>query len=316
MNTRRWSVAIFTARETPEVLAETVAAAAVACADVPSTIDIIVNGNRALAQTMAARLEGARLSGPRLRVWFIALADKSHAWNQYLETIAPESDVVFFVDGYACLAPDSLRLIENAFADQPEAWAASGVPTVGRSAKRLRGRMQTEGGMHGNLYALRGSVVALLRSRVVRLPLAIYRNDSLLGAIMCFSADPGAHRWNAKRIAIVTAATWTNETLHWARWSSVVAQWKRIQRQAQGVLEIAAVRQHLALDRLPPESLPRTAAELVARWRAAHPDEALALLRHPLRRRAARQLALPRDWSLAERAPELLLDLKGAADQM
>ena len=36
MNTRRWSVAIFTARETPEVLAETIAAAEVACADVPS----------------------------------------------------------------------------------------------------------------------------------------------------------------------------------------------------------------------------------------------------------------------------------------
>ena len=315
MNTRRWSVAIFTARETPETLAETIAAAEVACADVPSTIDIIVNGNRVLAETIAASLERGPLSGPRLRVWFIALGDKSHAWNQYIETIAPESDVAFFIDGYARLVPDSLRSIEQVFADQPEAWAASGVPTVGRSAKRLRGRMQSEGGIHGNLYALRGSVLAMLKARGFRYPLGMYRNDPLLGAVVCFSADPGAHRWNAKRLAVVPAATWTNETLRWTRWSSVVTQWKRMQRQAQGALENAAVRQHLALDRLSPESLPRTAAELVARWRATHPDEALALLRHPLRRHAARQLALRRDWSLAEHAPQILLDRKGAADQ-
>ncbi|MGI9026569.1 MAG: hypothetical protein ACR2GP_13525, partial [Burkholderiaceae bacterium] len=161
--------------------------------------------------------------------------------------------------------------------------------------------------------ALRGPVVALLRSRGIRLPFGIYRNDSLLGAIMCFSADPSAHRWDAKRIAVVPGASWSNETLRLTRWSSVVAHWKRMQRQAQGVLENAAVRQHLALDRLPPESLPRTVAELVARWRAAHPDKALALLRHPLRRRAARQLALRRDWSLAELPPELLLERESVA---
>lgn len=304
-----WAIAIFTARETPETLAETIAAVEVACAGVPTTIDIVVNGNRILAETIAATIE--RSADSSLRVWSVALADKALAWNQYIETIAPVSDLAFFVDGYVRIAPDSLRLIDDALASDSEAWAASGMPMVGRSAKRLRGRMQTEGGLHGNFYALRGSVVALLRSRGVRLPLAIYRNDSLLGAIMCFSADPSAHGWNAKRIAIVASASWTNETLRWTRWSSIVTQWKRVQRQAQGVLENAAVRQHLALDRLLPETLPRTAAELVARWRAAHPDEALALLRHPLRRRAARELALRRDWSLAERAPELLLERKG-----
>ena len=314
----RWSIAIFTARETLATLAETVAAVELACVGASGTIDVIVNGNRglaaAIAESRAANSGRARPSGARLRVWFIAEGDKAHAWNQYIESIAPESDVVFFVDGYARVTPDSLHLLEDAFVDNPEAWAASAVPTVGRSAKRLRGRMQTEGGIHGSLYALRGSVVELLRSSGVRLPIGIYRNDSLLGAIMCFSADPGSHRWNAKRIAVVRGATWTHEALRWTRWASVVTQWKRLRRQAQGVLENAAVRQHLALDRLPPESLPGTAAELIARWRAAHPADALALLRHPLRRRAARQLALPRDWSLAERAPELLLDRKPAAD--
>ena len=308
MNTRRWSVAIFTASETPETLAETIAAAEVACAGVPSTIDIIVYGNRALGEATAAMIAGSRVSS--LRVWSVALADKAHAWNQYIETIASESDVTFFIDGYVRLVSDSLRLIDDVLARDHEAWAAGGTPSVGRSAKRLRGRMQTQGGMHGSLYALRGAVVEMLRSRGIRLPLGIYRNDSLLGAIMCFSADPGAHRWNAKRIAVVAAASWTNETLRWTRWSSVVTQYKRMQGMAQGVLENAAVRQHLALDRLPPESLPRTSAELVARWRAAHPGEALALLRHPLRRRAARQLALRRDWSLAGHSPELLFERK------
>lgn len=312
MSARGWSIAIFTARETPETLARTIAAAEVACGDVPSTIDIVVNGNRALAETTAIGLERAWPSNARLRVWFIALGDKSHAWNQYIESIAPQSDAAFFVDGYAQLAPDSLRLIDDTFADQPEAWAASGVPTVGRSAKRLRGRMQTEGGIHGSLYALRGTVVAMLKARGFHYPLGMYRNEPLLGAVVCFGVDPGAHRWNAKRLAVVEGASWTNETLRLTRWSSIVTQWKRMQRQAQGDLENAAVRQHLALDRLPVEAPPHTAAELVARWRAAHPEEALALLRHPLRRRAARQLALRRDWSLTEKAPELLLDRRAA----
>ncbi len=311
MKDQSWSVAIFTARETPEVLAATIAAAEIACAGVPSTIDVIVNGNRALADAIATTI--GPLARSTLRIWFIALADKSHAWNQYVETIAPACDVSFFIDGYARPAEDSLRLIARTLAENPEAWAASGVPTVGRSAKRLRGRMQSEGGIHGNLYALRRSTLALLKAKGFRFPLGIYRNDPLLGAVVCFSADPGAHRWNAKRLAVVPAATWTNDPLRWMRWSSIVAHWKRMQRQAQGVLENAAVRQHLALDRLPPESLPRTVAELVARWRAAHPDKALALLWHPLRRRAARQLALRRDWSLAELPPELLLERESAA---
>ena len=309
MKDQSWSVAIFTSRETPELLAAAITAAEIACAGVPSTIDVIVNGNRALADAITATIGHSASS--TLRIWFIALADKSHAWNQYVETIAPACDVSFFIDGYARLAADSLRLIARTLAENSEAWAASGVPTVGRSAKHLRGRMQSEGGIHGNLYALRGSTLALLKAKGFRFPLGMYRNDPLLGAVVCFSGDPGAHRWNAKRLAVVPAATWTNDTLRLTRWSSIVTQWKRVQRQAQGVLENAAVRQHLALDRLLPETLPRTAAELVARWRAAHPDEARALLRHPLRRRAARELALRRDWSLAKRAPELLRERKG-----
>ena len=309
MSARRWSIAIFTARETPATLAETIAAVGVACAEVPSTIDIVVNGNRALAEIMAARLDRFDCSPrSRLRVWFVALGDKAHAWNQYIETIVPDGETVFFVDGYARLAPDSLRLIDDALDENAEAWAASGVPTVGRSARRLRERMQIEGGIHGNLYALRGSVVARLRSRGFRLPLAIYRNDSLLGAVVCFSADPKAHRWNPQRIAVVPGATWSNETLCWTRWSSVVTQWKRMLRQAQGALENAAVRQHLAHDRLPPESLPANTRELIERWRAAHPDDARALLRHPLRRQAARKLAEPRDWSDCAVPAELLAE--------
>jgi hypothetical protein len=304
MKPSRWSIAVLASRETPEMLCATVAALVVACRGTPSTIDVIVNGNRALADGMLTELP--QPTGALVRLWFVALGDKSHAWNTYLESIAPAGDVVFFVDGYAQVAPDSLRAIEQGLANHPEAWAATGVPTKGRSARKLRTRMLATGGIHGNLYALRGSTAALLKARGFRYPLGMYRSDPLLGAVVCFNADPASNSWDDKRLLVVAGATWIHEPLRWYRWSALSTQWKRMQRQAQGTLENAAVRQHLAVDKRRPETLPRTVTELVANWIATRPLDAAKLLRHPLNRRAAEKLTLPRDWSLAEVSPELL----------
>lgn len=297
------AVAIFTSRETPEVLEATIAATVAAAAGVPTLVDVVVNGNRALAEAMRGR--GTPVGqGVTLRTWFIALGDKAHAWNRYIDTIAPSAPQYFFVDGYVRPERASIARIAQALDAHPAAWAASGVPTVGRSAAALREAMRRDVALHGNLYALRGHLVARFRETGFALPLGLYRNDSLLASVVCFGADPATNAWDSTRIVVVPDATWDNDVL--SPWSvaGLKTQWKRMQRQAQGELENRAVRQHLARERRAPETLARTTAELIANWRRAAPDEARALLRHPLRRSAAERIALPRDWSGVDLAPE------------
>lgn len=307
MTTLRRAIAIFTARESLATLLRTIAAAERASADVASTIDVVVNGNRALALDAAESMRSrAGTADHALRVWSVALGDKAHAWNQYVHTLAPQADVCCLIDGYARVEPGALAALDAALAAHPEAWGASGVPSVGRSAAKLKAAMLEEAGLHGNLYALRGTLIDRIRASGFRLPLGIYRNDSLLGAALCFSFDPAAHAWNPLRIVVSPDATWDYDPLNWWRVADLVAHFKRTVRQAQGVVENFAVRQHLGRERRTPESLPATTAELVGAWIKNHPDDAHLLRSRPLCRRAIARLLAPRDWSKASVAPELL----------
>lgn len=230
-----WSVAIFSSRETIGTLLATIQAAAKSCADEPSIIDVIINGNRGLAETTQSVIKAAlQLSLPskRVRVWHIPVPDKAHAWNQYLHDIWPRSEIAFFVDGYAQVMPDAFTAIADGLRVAPDALAATGVPSHGRSAKILREQLLKSGGIHGNLYALRGTVMTELRSRGYRLPLGIYRTDPTLGAAINFCLDPARHQWDPKRVLVQPNATWHIPPRSW-RIEEIRTQWRRMLRQAQ-----------------------------------------------------------------------------------
>ncbi len=158
-DTRHWSIAIFTARESIDTLTGSIEAAVQACKDVDVTIDVLVNGNRRLAD-QAAQLktrytESRRGSEHRANrmleflVWFVPLGDKAHTWNEYVHRIWKASDNAFFIDGYAVVRQNALGAIEKGLHAHPVSLAATGVPTVGRSASRLRAEMARSGGIHG-----------------------------------------------------------------------------------------------------------------------------------------------------------------------
>ena len=305
--TGRWSVAVFTSREDGGQLQRTLAAVIAAVAAAPCTIDVLVDGNAATAAAMADWTPRPALAaGSTMRLWLVPWGDKACTWNRYLHEIAPDASIAFFVDGYVRPAPDSLAALARALDADPEAWAAGGVPSVGRSAAALRQRLIADGGLHGNLYALRGSFVALLRQRDFRLPLGLYRNDSLIGAVASFGADPARCAWDRRRIAVVTDASWDNDLPSFG--PALLRSWfKRRMRQAQGDLENAAVRRHLETRRLPPEHLPRTTTALLH----GDPEPAPLIARRGmldrwLMRRAAGRLAVEPDWSRATLAPRLL----------
>lgn len=154
-----WAVAIFAARETPAVLAATVRAAIAACAGRRATIDVLIHGNPALAEHFAGLAPTLASDACTLRIWSIAAPDKAHTWNEYVYRIWENGNggsTAFFIDGYARVKPDALAAIDRRLAAAPDATGATGVPSCGRSAARLREQMLREGGIHGNLYAVTG----------------------------------------------------------------------------------------------------------------------------------------------------------------
>src|SRR4051794_36225480 len=89
-----WSLCVFTARESLATLCDCLRAACAAIADHDAAIDVLVNGNEALAlgaATFASTL-GER---DRVRVWRIELQDKAHAWNEYVHRIWRPGRIVF-----------------------------------------------------------------------------------------------------------------------------------------------------------------------------------------------------------------------------
>jgi hypothetical protein len=313
-----WSVAIFSSRETPAALLASLTAAIDATPDEESTIDIVINGNRALADEVGERVKSLRGGGAArkvVRVWFLRVADKAHAWNQYVHHIWPGSTVAYFVDGYVQVMPDALAHIGKGMAATPKALGASGVPTMGRSAKRL----QKQPGAHGNLCAVRGDALAQLREMGFRLPVGIYWIDGILFAVICFGLDPSKNKWESDRLLVCPQATWAFQPLRWWSATDVKAHLKRIMRQAQGVLENRAVRELFAVQRKSALSFPGTSSELVWSWLRAFPlAAAKAFIRNPLSLLAARRLQPGRrDWSGITTPPLLIAEMTfhpGAAD--
>jgi hypothetical protein len=302
-------VAVFSSREPTGVLEKTVLAALDASGARSTIIDVLVNGNAGLARDLRARLDRGRLQRDdvRIRVWFIALADKAHAFNEYVHRLWPGGAVGYFIDGYA--RPDAHAF--DAIADALDADAfplgATGVPTAGRSARSLRTSMVGGGGIHGNLYALRGAVVDEIRATGCRLPLGLYRTDAMVGAWLAFGLDPARNDWDLRRVKVVTDANWDFDPLSLWRLRDLAAHMRRWRRQRQGQIENRAVRHFLAVRRLHPRLLPATMTELVTAWLAADRDGARRFfLRHPLTRLMLDAMRTQRDWSAASIPPRLV----------
>jgi hypothetical protein len=291
--TTEWAVAIVASRENTATLISSVDAVVQACSGRRCCIDVIVNGNANLAEEAANCCRAGFSGGSQtvLRIWSIAAGDKANAINTYIHDLVPSCEAAFFVDGYAQVLPDSLRLMSADLAANVTALGISGVPSVGRSAQAIAKEMSSGGGAHGTLNAVRGSVCIKLRHMNFRLPLRLYRVDSLLFAVLTFGLDPATNVWEPSRVLVQPKASWNFRPLRMSRPADLAIHWHRMLRQAQGKLENRAIREHLAVQRKPPASLPKTAIELIEGWLRFSPTAARTfLLQHPLSWFALRQL--------------------------
>ena len=306
----QWSIAIFSSRESPEVLAATIEAAVAAVGTRAATLDVMVNGSEALAKSAGEYVARRRIESATrvlMRIWYLRLGDKSHAWNSFLHEIWSGGDPSFFIDGYARVQPDALELIADGLAGAPAALAASAVPTVGRSAKAFREGQLRVGGAHGNLYALRAATMMRLRTSGFRLPLGLYFTDPLLQSVICFDLEPARGDWDWSRIFVHPKATWTFRPLDWRRPADLLVYLKRLVRQAQAQLEKMAYNYNFVTLRAPPESLPKTAEEMVSAWRTACPKQARkAIIRNPMLLLGLRRLHRLGDLSGAAQKARLI----------
>lgn len=305
---QRVAVAVFASRESTDRLVSTLSAAR-AVVSQNDVIDVLVNGNPALAASLARLLVSdlAGKDGARIRVWSIKTGDKANAWNQYLHEIWSGEEMVFFIDGYVSLHGDSIDLLQDAVLGDPRALAGSGVPSNGPSARRVARHMLASGGFHGNFCCMRGDAIAEIRRRGFRMPVGLYRVDSLMGAVLSYGFDPRDKVWDRHRIYVHPLATWSTPAKHWWRYQEWLAYAKRSLRQARGVLENAAVRNHLAVRRLSPEALPATAVELVNEWMQRCPGEASSVIRrNPTVRLVLSTYRQPAAWVESEMRPAMV----------
>ena len=308
----RVALSVYSSREDIERLMQTVGHAQAAMAGTEGVIDLIINGNAALAQEAAARVRALPPAGKAtpLRVWHIVFGDKCGAWNQYIHQIAPPAETYVMVDGYALANRNAVANLRSTLETHPEALAATGLPGNGRTAEAMARGIRADGGLIFCLHALRGDTVKEMRRIDFRLPLGMYRIDSALGAACAFGLNLRERRWAPReRVAVADDASWLAPPQRWWHPSDIRGQWKRLQRQAQGHLENAAIRSWLHLRAAPFEQLPRTLPELIQEWMGSYPEDAQRLLRrHRLSRRALPRMLEARDWSLAKQPPQCLVD--------
>lgn len=304
-----WAVAILSSRESPVELMASINA--LACAVTKrARIDVLVNGNaslaKAIAEWCAAQRDIPALSS--LRIWYITLGDKANTWNWYVHAIWPGAETTYFIDGYVQVAPAALALLDKDLSDNAKALAASGVPGCGRSAEQYKNLALRDGGLHGNLYAFKRSVMDELRIRRIRLPLGLYGYDALVGAMIAFALDPTKNAWDAKgRIIFDERVTWIYREMNWWAKSDAITHARRILKQTLRILVNQAIRDFLVVQKRLPEELPPTLAALVLEWSRNHSEELRrTIMRSPLSWWALRKLNIKRDWSAAEISPELL----------
>lgn len=288
----KWSVAIFGSRESVADLQITLEAVLSAIGNKQAQINLLINGNEQLAISYTAAIANYQINNPAVKicVWFIAFGDKAHAWNQYLQSIWNDGEMAFFVDGYTRPNPDAFALLDESLHTEKSVFAATGLPTTGRTASALRKLLQNTHGLHGNLYCVKSEVMQYMKATGFHLPLGIYRTDPALGAAIKFSFDPGNHDWDINRIYVHPDVSWTTPPKYWWRLSDVKGQVKRIIRQAQGDLENKALRFHLQVCKRPANDLPLNVLVLVESWISNCSQEASMLLKNPLRRYALKKM--------------------------
>ena len=158
-------------------------------------VHVIVNGSSDETVSRAKTVAGGGAV-----VHDYAEGGKARSWNRFIfDELGDYAETHVFVDGDAAVAPGSIEALARTLADHPDANAASGLPLNGRRANAYSAQVVEQHGLFGDLYALRGSFLAHMRSAGVRLPDDVIGEDSLIGALAKTDLGP-LSGWREERV--------------------------------------------------------------------------------------------------------------------
>jgi len=187
------------------------------------TIHVIVNGS---TDDTAAIARG--LNMPNTFVHDYTQGGKSRSWNRFVfDTLETFADVHVFVDGDAEVVAGSIEALTAALSTNPHANLASAVPANGRHAARYAAQMLREGGVFGDLYAVRGSFLARMKAAGVRLPDDLIGDDGLIGALA--KTDLASEdAWDDRRVAVCLGAGFLCEPTRLTSMYTLRGQYRRM----------------------------------------------------------------------------------------
>ena len=229
---------------------------------VDTIFHLLVNGSSdrtaQIARAVAAR-------HPALIVHEIAQGGKARTWNHFVYDLLPAATphMVVFMDGDAQIAPCSFESLEQALANTPRAHAIAGMPMNGRSHSAYQDMLRREGGLFGDLYALRGSFIDLIRAAGHRLPVDLVGDDGLVAAFAATGLSTDAN-WDRMRLGHADAAGFYCEPVSLTSPRNLRLQYKRMISYAVRHFQNRIITD--IMGRVGPSGLPERLSSLYAEW--------------------------------------------------
>lgn len=223
----------------------------------PGEIHVVVNGSRDRTAEIARGFAG-------VIVHEYAQGGKSRSWNRFvLDETQTFADVHVFVDGDAVIAPGAVQALADALLADSHANACAGLPLNGRKVAAYRAAVVRDHGIFGDLYALKGSFLARMKARAIRLPDDLIGDDGLIGALA--KTDLGDEsRWDESRLIAADAAGWLCEPTRALSPRSWGVQYRRMIAYSVRHFQNRIVSDIMRRDG--PAGLPRALSLLYAQW--------------------------------------------------
>ena len=256
----------------------------VAIGDRRALVTLILNGSTDASEAIARATNIAA----DLRIYRIRQADKSNAINRFFYELREPAKLYICVDAYVTISPGAVGAFEQRIAGCPTAFVATGVAGNGRSEPKSNRQTIEQGGViHGQLYALRPEFVQRIVDAGIRLPLALYRGDGLIGSMACLDLDPLASTWTNARLVGTAGALFEIDALSVLKLRDLRRQFRRKIRQMRGVLENAAIKR--VIQRGGYGALPDDADDMIRTDLADNPIPASSVIDRPFLALALRQ---------------------------
>lgn len=206
--TSAWPVAVFAHNEADHIIAA-LDRLFTAAPGRELAIQVLANG---CTDDTEKLVQAYAKNRPQVRLVSLHRGDKANAWNHFVHRAAPDAEVYFFTDGDVRVSDGALIRLYDSLRGQPQANAAGAIAYSGRNQQLSDQAIIQERGLHGNLYALRGSFVRRIRERDIGLPIGFIGDDGLVGALAKWDLDPTGE-WDDDRVAVCPEAGFEFDSL-------------------------------------------------------------------------------------------------------